>query len=646
MKKYIKYAFLGLGLATLSSCINTLDTKPTSIFDTETVWGSKATIEGFVKSTYNDVLSHTFVGSGSCTDWEARTPNGVRSSQVGSEGIDKLAVELGVSAADDWSSNCFGYLRAANQIIANVQASSLSAQDKKELSAHGYMLRGLVFFNQARLMGRLVPVMEVFDVEDKDKCKIPMTKTPVESYKYVISDLQKAAEDLPDASTTGMPNKWAAKVLLSRAALQAYAYTEDDSYLNIAHDAAQDAILNSGRSLTTSDGMFNEKDMYNQEILWGYYRLKDNSVCSDFREMQRSFPNVPSDDCNNSLSPVGLKQAHGNTFECWGYFFPTQDLVDQYLVNDDATGEALPWYETSQYKNNVEDLNPATLTGVGQIDKYVRLDGTERNMPSAQDFKMVSPNGPNFARYGQIKPGSTRNLSDIMYSNRDKRFYTNIVYDNCTWLNEHVDMNLGGNLSRGVRYMEDGGWYNTTTGYYWRKNMLEDIQPRANSASKVNYHYNVCRLGEAYLNLAEACLLKGEISEAVSALNATRTVHGGLKPSTANTAETAWADYIRERNCEMTNESADIYFSYLRWGKYGGFANEGSQPGDVVKALNRPVYIMQIDRKREVYCVSQLTILNSASRTFTTRRYVLPINQGFLDTRAAYGIVDQQNAGW
>ena len=48
MKNILKYGFLGLGIVAMTSCIDTMDTHPTTVFDAETVWGSKATVEGFV----------------------------------------------------------------------------------------------------------------------------------------------------------------------------------------------------------------------------------------------------------------------------------------------------------------------------------------------------------------------------------------------------------------------------------------------------------------------------------------------------------------------------------------------------------------------------------------------------------------------
>ena len=186
MKNILKYSFLGLGIAAMSSCMDTMDTHPTTVFDAETVWGSKATVEGFVYSTYTDVIHAGYAGSGTSVQWEARTPNSVRCSQVG-EGIDGVATELGVSSGSDFGCNRFSLLRRANLIIHNVEASStLSEAEKKELSAHGYLMRGMIFFDQARKMGRFVPVTQVFSVERPEEVNIPMTSTVAQSYDLVI----------------------------------------------------------------------------------------------------------------------------------------------------------------------------------------------------------------------------------------------------------------------------------------------------------------------------------------------------------------------------------------------------------------------------------------------------------------------------
>ena len=165
-------------------------------------------------------------------------------------------------------------------------SSTLSEAEKNELSAHGYLMRGMIFFDQARKMGRFVPVQEVFDVENPDAVNIPMTSSVAESYDIIINDLTKAADYLPTSNMPGLPTRYAAGVLLSRAALQAYAYTNDSKYLDTAIKYATDVIQNSGVSLATNlapnKSLWNETDLYNPEILWAYYREKKNKILEDF----------------------------------------------------------------------------------------------------------------------------------------------------------------------------------------------------------------------------------------------------------------------------------------------------------------------------------------------------------------------------
>ncbi len=642
-KNIIQIGLFGVLALTATSCQDTLDTHPTTTFDDATVWGSKSTADAFINATYDNVMT-MFTGNSSCVGWEARTPNGVRCSQVG-EGIDNVATELGVDKSSDFGINRYSLLRRCNLIIEKAQAStSLTDGEKKEVVAKGRFLRGLVFFDQARKMGRFVPMTTVISVGEEEKANIPMTSSVEESYKYVLEDLEAAISGMPTTAQPGEPTKYAAEVLLSRACLQAYAYTKKSEYLDKVITYAKDVTENCSLS-DNYGGMFNETDENSSEILWGYYRLKANTKIGNYEELIRTYPNISNDDCKTSLA-TEFKNPNGRTFEGWAIYFPTQDLVDQYLVTDEKTGKALPWYETSQYKENVESLDPASVTEAGQVDSYERTNEELRRIPTPQDLQQLNTAYPTNLRYDKLKAGATRNLSELMYQGRDARFATSIAYDGCTWIGESVETNLGGNCSMGVRDKEDGGWYNTTTGYYWRKSNIESPEPRAYFDCLVQLHYVMCRTGEAYLNLAEAYLLKKDITKAVEALNATRVKHGKIAPSTATTEEEAWADYIRERRVDMANENGDIYFSYLRWGKYGGYANHGREAGDVIYDLDRPVYKIEISRDRGQLLVNQITLLNSAQRQFTTKRYLFPINQGFLDTREAYNLDHEQNEGW
>lgn len=641
MKHYIVNSLIGLGmLAALPSCMDTLDTHPTAEFNEETVWGSKATADAFVMQVYANVLNTGYTGSGSCIGWEARTPNCSRSSRVG-EGVDGVALET----ADLRVSPSFSLYRRVNMIFKHAEEGNFSDAEKADLLANAHLLRGMLYFQYARQTGRILPVEEVYTAEDSLKCNVAFTKDEAESYALAIKELELGIAGMPEASAAGLPNKYAAEVILSRACLQAYAYTKNASYLDKAIAAAKDVTAN--KQLTTDYAdMFNNPTSTNAEILWGRYWLSENTSIQTFDELIRVAPNLPAGDAVTTQSPIGLSE--NKYFDSWGIYWPTQDCVDNYLVVDEATGKALPWNETSQWKANVEELAASGLTEVGQVEVWERTNGTKNQIPEVGDFDQVNGKYPAVRNWYKLKEGATQNLSELMYSNRDKRFEASIVHDGAQWTGETLETNLGGNASMGVRDQRDGGWYNTTTGYYFRKYMPV-TSTKWFYANKTDYHQCVARVGEAYLNLAEAYLLKGQVADAVAALNATRTTHGGIAPSEATSEAEAWKDYIRERNCEMVNEGGDLYYSYLRWGKLGsktGMTEDGKD-GGIIRDLNRPVYKMEMTSKRDQLVINQLTILNSAARQFTApKRYLQGLDQGFLNTRAAYGLDHQQNDGY
>lgn len=131
----------------------------------------------------------------------------------------------------------------------------------------------------------------------------------------------------------------------------------------------------------------------------------------------------------------------------------------------------------------------------------------------------------------------------------------------------------------------------------------------------------------------------------MEAINVTHVQHGGMPEMTANSLSEAWKCYKRERRIELAWEN-DYYWSLLRWGKIGGDANDGKAPGDVIDDLNEPVYKIQITKDRKRFYIQQIKTYRSWNRKFSTKRYLLPIPQGQLDTRAASGIMDAQNEGW
>lgn len=647
MNKYIKYVLSGfLAVFLLSSCNDVMDTKPFDKLDKDAAFSSLATYEGVLNKSYADVLGNY---SGQYASMESYTPNGIHSNLFYR---DNFPVETGLNATNlNAGAGRFTQLRRINSVIKNANESNiLSESSKKEIVATARFLRGLLYFDMTRKMGRFVPINELLELSDVEKMKIPLTKDVAESYKIVMEDIDASIDGLPESSLSGKINKYVALAYKSRISLQAYAYTNDAKYLDEVISSAN-AVINSGRySLTSNyENMFLFEGKDDPEIILNRQYLKLTAYVMNFNEMIGVVPNVKNDEIKGSGASPLLKDPKGRSFEGWATYFPTQDLVDQYLVIDKKDGQAKPLYETSQYLDNVDEM-PTTELKYNDFTKNPNYDGTAATTeylgyhPVPEKADMGSnAKGDKIIRYGVVK--NNANISDIMYQNRDKRFYATIVYDNSVWLtNEFVTLTVQGNLWAGIRKDKSSSWYTTVSNYYWRK-AVENVEPRVYYNNKIDYQFVLIRLGELYMNLAEAHLLKGNLDKAVEAINMTRTTHGQLPASVASTDAEVWADYIRERRVEMAYEG-DLYWSYLRWGKYGNNANEGEAPGAVIKALDRPVHKIQITKDHKKFFVGQIVVNNAWDRNFTSKRYLYPIPKSFMDGRKAYGIEDTQNPGW
>jgi hypothetical protein len=158
----------------------------------------------------------------------------------------------------------------------------------------------------------------------------------------------------------------------------------------------------------------------------------------------------------------------------------------------------------------------------------------------------------------------------------------------------------------------------------------------------------VTRLGRVLLNKAEAILWlagmgQGNFSEAVAICNQNRTTHGKLPEATAGSLEDAWKLYMKERRVEMVMEN-DYYWSLLRWGKHGGFANNGVAPSGKINELTvSPTYV-EITNDRKSFYVGTVTHGGNDVRAFDeARRYLLPIPQGQINRNPNLG---PQNPGW
>lgn len=617
-KKYIIGTIASLAI--ISSCNKVLDTQPYDRISEDVVWSSKANAETFIFSTYG-IMGNFNSGPNS----DGRTVN-----LMASDGTYNAYGGIFTETIDRWSNvggfSNFGTIRRCNQIIEKVGASSgISDSDKKELIAEGKFLRAMAYYQVARNVGRIVWIDKV--LEPSDSLLLPSTANPTESYNYIIKDLEEAVADLPETKISGRTNKYVAAAFLSQICLQAAAYqnypaapaiSPNDPLVAKAVTYANMVINEGSYSLDANYGdMFNEVNPTSSEIIFATYRKALNTTC-DGTPMQNMVPNFSNDAIANFgggpflLSPIRI-------FEAWLEHVPTYNLAQDYLVIDaQDPGKAVEWDETSQYLAAVSE----SATPTNGITKQ---------------------NNETYVKAGTINANSNESVWTLVNNRRDARWAQTFVTDSTSYMGELISTTMKGNATR---WMKVGGFahYTSLSNMYWRKGVYTNVQPRIYVGIPTDYHYVNMRLGKVYLNLAEAYLLQGKITEAVEMLNKTRVTHGKLPASTASTLTDAWTDYKRERRIDLVLED-DYYYSLLRWGRYGGAANYGNAPGATIPELTEAPKIMDIAQNRKAFSIVEGPFFSSNNiRVFNPgRRYLFPIPQGQIDQNSKFG---PQNTGW
>lgn len=617
-KKYIFPLCLSLSIG-LQSCDNFLETFPTESYGDNVVWADQGSVDAFVVGNYGNAYDRFL----EFNFWDRVFTNNMINCRSGCPGEARGLMDNTYG----WGLNDrFGAIRNCNLILEKVAASEvLDESFKKRYTAEAKMMRAMIYYDLARRGGRYMWVDRV--LTENDNFEIPLTKDIVESYSHVLQDLREAIVDLPEEMVAGRLNKNAGLALLSEVCLTAAAYTDNAQDLHVSSgiDLYQEAVnavdAIQGISLDPNYGdIFNENGAYSSpEIILAKYWSADNTTMVS-TDMQNLMANVLNS--NVELNGCGPLFKQGDIFEGWLEYTPTQNLVDDYLVVDQETNEAVRWYEASQFVQHTRPLTPE--------EAKAKIEYKDEKEFNGEDFKAF-----------EVTSGD-KNISELMYSYRDKRFEASILHDESIFYGEYLAMNNYGNMSRwsSSRYAQE---HTPLSNYNTRKCMYTNLSPRPAGNVSTPYHKVVFRYGRALLNKAEALLRLNRVAEAVDALNQTRTIHGGLPASKAANLADAWKDYKIERRVELFYE-ADFYFSLLRWGKYGNEANDGKAPSSVIDELCEPATFIEISKDRSAAYVGNVQFSND-ERKFDTRSYLFPITKSVINANPAITDADQ-NPGW
>ncbi|PUZ30201.1 Starch-binding associating with outer membrane [Chitinophaga costaii] len=507
----------------------------------------------------------------------------VKTHPWGGSFVDEKTEQMDRYTDEGW--NKFSNIRAVNLALQNVPNSSFTTLQKNTLLGEAHFLRAGIYAFLAFRFGGVQIVKNVLTADSN--FSIPRSGIK-DTYDFILADLDTAATLLPTTNDRGRATQGAAYALKMRVALQAGAYLNNDDYYKMVK-AAGEALF--ALNLYAMDDYSNLFNAYSTAIA-----SPENILVYERRGTNTTFDATPMQilAANTDMSTAKLTTTAMQLFplkessEGWMNYAPTQDLVDDYLVTD-ADGKERKWTQTSY-------LNTATT------------------------------------------------VYDKMYNHRDKRFYATIIYDSSKLFNNWAYLRASGNFSSNIQPLNGGNINDgaSQTGYLFNKYIYQ--AKKIWYSDPTDFCYSVLRLGEAYLNYAEACIKLGNEALAAQYITKTYQQHGGFKNEITATGEELWSAYQRERHIDMILETGDRYWSLLRWGmqQSGGLKQGYANSGAAISALNGKPHGIAISLDGKSYQIFETVDNNGQPLKFSPRRYLFPVPQ---DRITALPLLTQ-NEGW
>lgn len=533
MKNIIKY-ILTLTLFLHASSCNTdfLNVEPQDRLTDAAVWSDPNLVEAFVNEMYRG-LNHGIreLMAGSLAD-ESHFIHNYGSSQVVQSNL--TPSDIGAWNRGDFSEfrwiELYQRIRQVNMFFENIDEVPFDDETWRDrLKGEAHFLRGYFYHNLVRLHGGVPIVEETFGLSDDF---LVARNTLAESVQFIVDEADAAAALLPEtheAADIGRATKGAALALKSRMLL----YAASDLY-------SSETWASHNYNPTSTDPNFNENLIGytdgNQDARWQAAKAAAKAVI-DLGLYTLEDTDNPQEDYTNLFLTKNSNEAIFSRF-----FIKSRGWEDGALP---GLANGPNGYHNWGGNTPIQEL----------VDDYQMVDGS--------DFDW---NNPAHAA--------------APYEGRDPRFYASILYDQAPWRPRPADtkeMDPEGKVI--IRSVEGPAgtwtpgldtrngpiedWNGGYSGYYLRKFIDPNVEHEyaaAGGNQEAPWHF--FRLGEIYLNYAEACLELGEEDEAKVYINKIRD-RAGMPPITSTGAQ-LMDDYRNERRIELAFEQ-HRYFDVRRW---------------------------------------------------------------------------------
>ncbi len=602
MRKSILYKYILAGAVVVSmiSCRkNFLDQVPDDRINIDGVFQSKKETEKYLANVYGYIRDEYYQmwDYGESSPWLGCSDEGDMTWARGNgtpSGYNTYFMNIGAwTPSSDFYNNWSWYyrgVRSATYFLQRVDECTEMVNDPtvgpegvKIYKAEARFLRAWFYFNLVKQYGPVILLNEnevvAPDVPLSD-LQLPRNSFD-ECVTFITTELDKALADLPLTITNtnfyGRPTKGAALAVKARLLLYAASPLFNG---NIDYAGMKNA---DGKQLISQTNDANKwkkaADAAKAVIDLNQYSLY-NSDPNPLRNFQQVFTNMWN-------SEVIFVRPNGDYGE-WDYHC--------------APRQASGW-------NGVAATQQI-------VDAFHMANGMQINEPGSGYVETGFSAAP-----GTYTTAGTWN----MYTNREARFYASIIYNGAYWVN--TSLNIKVELYNSGASGKAGSYDYSRTGYLVGK--LIHPNTNINQGQFPKRHYILCRLGEIYLDYAEAL---NEYSpghaDILTYVNYIRQ-RAGIPALPGGLSQAEMRERIRrERQVELAFEG-HRYFDTRRW-KIAEQTDGGQFWG------------MNVDKGTSFTDASFYTRTVFETRLFQKKHYLFPIPQSEIDKDRAL----VQNSGW
>ena len=374
------------------------------------------------------------------------------------------------------------------------------------LMGEAHFLRAFFYEGMAKRYGGVPIVTEVQDPINGTPEELNVSRaTEYDTWKFIHDDLQFAIDNMPESSETGRANKYVAAALMSRSMLYAGRSARYTQYLGISTEAAaQNGLV--GMDPSKADEFFQYAYDAGKIVEQGPYSLYDKDA-----DKADNFANLFLDP--SSTETIFLKDYDGQSFgHCYDALMspnpdfssfvgveagPTLNMMEMFdfPALTDADGNPVRFDNRSDIKNNMEPR----LRGTCYFDGDV-LRG--KTFSIQRGIYLHFGGSASDAEYGS-NAAPVNDPSNRILGNKGAQY-------------EGVDI-----VGAHGMFANRGDENNAMTGAFIRKYIDVNITAAQATVNKSSQPWIVFRLGEIYLNTAEAAY---ELGKKVEALDYTEKI--------------------------------------------------------------------------------------------------------------------------